>query len=261
MPFNPLTTDILSWDPLTRTAELACDDPIAPGTILLDPLRFSGPLIVRDVEQTWTASGGARATVWCAESSGSRLQTAIANLVTEKINLPALKTYRYRVALQNPADESLVLQIIDPSTGAPNAIPFDMWMGVPGVGAKVTPGTEVLVQFTADEPPRPVVVGFKGGVSQIPILLELGTGLGGPLALAVGTQGQMTAIAVAISALAAYVAAVTALAATPPTSTSFTLFGIAMAAPGGTVATALAGLTAAIAGLVPTATSHLVVSD
>ncbi len=261
LPYNPLTTDIRSYDPLTRTAELSSDDPIPPGTILLDPLRFTGPLIVRDVEQTWSAEGGARATAWCAKETGSRLQTALANLVSEKIGVHYLKTYRYRVVLENPADESLILQIIDPTQGAPNAIPFPMWMGVPGVGAQVKPGTEVLVQFTADSPPRPVVVGFKGGPDQIPILLELGTGLGGPLSLAVGTQAQITALTVAVGAIAAYIAAVTALAATPPTSTSFTLFGLAMAAPGGTVAGALAGLSAAVAALVPTATSHLVVSD
>ncbi len=262
VPYNPLTTEILSYDPLTRSAELACEDPIAPGTILLDPLRFSGPLVVRDVEQTWSADGGARATVWCADAAGSRLQTALTNMVGEKIGLPYLKTYRYRVILQDPTSEALTLQPIDPeTTGAPYAIPFDMWCGVPGIQALVTPGTEVLVWFTADDPPRPVVCGFKQGPTQNPILIEMGTGLGGPVALAVGTQAQMTAIAVAIAALAAYVAALTGLAATPPTSTDFTLFGLAMATPGATLAAALSTLASAIPAAVPTATSTLVVSD
>ncbi len=261
-PYNPLTTEILSYDPLTRSAELACEDPIAPGTILLDPLRFSGPLIVRDVEQTWSADGGARATVWCAEGAGSRLQTALVNLVSERAGLPFLKTYRYRVILQDPTSEALILQPIDPTwTGAPYAIPFDMWCGVPGIHAKVTPGTEVLVWFTADDPPRPVVCAFKQGVDQMPILIEMGTGLKGPVALAVGTQAQMTAIAVAIAALATYVAAFTTLAATPPTSTSWTLTGVALAAPGAALATALATLATAIPAAVPAATSTLVVSD
>jgi hypothetical protein len=259
VPYNPLTVDILSWDPLTRTAELASDEPIAPGTILLDPLRFDGPITVRDVEQTWAAGGGARATAFCADKSGSRLQTALTALVIERAGIPYLKSYLYRVAVQDPTDETLFLQIVDPTTGAPNALPFSMWMGVPGIGAKVLLGTEVIVTFINGDPTKPAVVGFKSG--QYPILLELGEGLGGPLALATGTQAQMTAIVTAIGALAAYVAALTALAATPPTSTTFTLFGIAMAAPGATVAAALAGLTASVAGLVPTATSTRVVSD
>ncbi len=258
LPYNPLTTEILSYDPLTRTAELASDDPIAPGTILLDPLRFDGPLIVRDIEQTWTAETGARATAWCADSTGGRLQTALANLVNATAKTALLKSYLYRVAIQLP-DETLILQIIDPTTGAPNAIPFPMWMGVPGVGAKLLLGAEVVVSFVNGDPTKPAVVAFKSG--ELPILLELGTGLGGPIALAVGTQGQVTAIVGAIAAIAAYIAAVTTLAATPPTSTTFTLFGAAMAAPGATVAGALGGLALAIEGLIPTATSHLVVSD
>lgn len=260
LPYDPTSVDILSWDPLTRTAELASDAPITPGTILLDPLRFTGPLIVRDVEQTWGSDSGARATAWCAEKKGSRLQTALASLVTEKAGIPFLKTYRYRVILQDPSTEALALQIIDPTCGAPNALPFSMWMGVPGVGAKVLLGTEVLVGFVNGDPSQPVVTGFKHG--DIPVLLELGTGLGGPLALSVGTQAQITALTTAVGALAAYVAALTALATLPaPTATNFSLFGAAMLTPGATVATALGNLATTVTGFIPTATSHLVVSD
>ena len=258
LPYDPLSTEILSWDPLTRTAELSSDLPIAPGTILLDPLRFDGPLVVRDVEQTWGAAG-ARATCWCAGKSGSRLAGALSALVAASTALTYLKTYVYRVVLQDPASEALILQIVDPTTGVPNALPIDLWMGVPGIGAKVLLGSEVLVMFANGEPGRPCVVGFRHG--DVPILLEIGTGLGGPLALAVGTQAQIAAIDVAIAAIATWIAAVTALAATPPTSTTFTLFGLAMAAPGATVAGVLGGLAAAVAAAVPSATSHLVVSD
>lgn len=259
LPYDPTSVDILSYDPLTRAAQLASDAPITPGTILIDPLRFTGALVVRDVEQTWGAEGGARATAWCAESKGSRLQTALTALVTAKAGIPHLKTYVYRVVLQDPATEALALQIVDPTTGAPNAVPFSMWMGVPGVGAKVLLGSEVLVQFVNGDPALPVVVGFKPG--QVPLLLELGKGLGGPLALAVGTQAQIAAIEAQIAAIAAWIAAVTVLAATPPTSTTFTLFGLAMAAPGATVAGLVAAQIPVIAAAAPNATSKLVVSD
>ncbi len=160
LPYNPTTTEILSWDPLTRVAELSGDDPIAPGTILIDPLRFDGPLIVRDVEQTWGADG-ARATCWCAEEKGSRLAKGLAAFVTASAGVPYLKTYVYRVVLQDPALDTLALQIVDPTTGIPNALPIDMWMGVPGASAKVLLGSEVLVSFANGEPGRPCVVGFK----------------------------------------------------------------------------------------------------
>ncbi len=254
-PYNPLTTEILSYDPLTRAAMLACDEPIVPGTILLDPLRFTGPLIVRDVEQTWSADGGARATAWCADEAGSRLQTALVNLVAEKVGLTFLKTYRYRVVLQNPGDESLILQIIDPLSGAPNAIPFDMWTGVPGIHAKVTPGTEVLVQFTADEPPRPVVVAFKPGADQFPILIEMGTGLRGPVALSVGTQTQVAALQAQLAAIGAWFAANIATAF----SSAGLIANAATTAPA--VVAAIAAGTTAIAAAAPLATSTLVVSD
>ncbi len=255
LPYNPLTTDILSYDPLTRTATLASNDPIVPGTILLDPLRFDGPLVVRDIEQTWNAESGARATAWCASSGSSRLQTALKNLVDATARTALLKSYLYRVAVQLP-DETLVLQIVDPTTGAPNALPFPMWMGVPGVGAKVLLGSEVVVSFINGDPTQPAVVAFKAG--QIPILLELGTGLGGPIALAVGTQAQMTAIVGAIGAIATWIAAVTNAALVIP---AFPAFAAALLTPGNVVAGALGGLATAVAASVPEATSHLVVSD
>ncbi len=148
LPYDPLSVDILSWDPLTRVAELASDAPISPGTILIDPLRFTTPLVVQDVEQTWSAEGGARATCWCGDGQGSRLQKALTAMVTEKAGLAYLKSYDYRIVLQDPATEALALQVIDPLCGAPlGIIPIDMWMGVPGISAKMLLGAEVVVIF------------------------------------------------------------------------------------------------------------------
>lgn len=252
VPYDPTSVEILSYDPLTRTAELASDAPIAPGTILLDPLRFTGPLTVRDVEQTWTAGGGARATAWCADSKGSRLATALATLVAVKAGVPYLKTYRYRVVLQDPATEKLTLQIVEPDDGVPNAIPFAMWLGVPGFGAKVLPGSEVLVQFVAGDPTQPVVVAFKSG--QLPILLEIGLGVS-PLALSAGVQTQITALQAQIVAIQAHQAAI---GAAPVTAT-----GAVIAALPTFVAAAAAVTSGALAvtGAVPLATSIRVVSD
>jgi hypothetical protein len=257
LPYDPTSVDILTFDPLTRTLELASDDPIAPGTILLDPLRFDGPLIVRDVEQTWTAGGGARATAWCADSAGSRLQKGLAALVAGKAGLPFLKTYRYRVVLQGPAQSDVVLQAIDLLGDAPNAVPFPLWFGVPGIAAQLMPGSEVLVSFTADTPPRAFVHSFKGGVEALPLLLEIGLATS-PIALATGTQAQISLIVTALGAIGAYIATLTSAAAAAPL---FPAFALGMATPGATVATALGGVSAAVAAASVAATSIRVVSD
>ncbi len=205
LPYNPATTEILSWDPLTRVAELSGDDPIAPGTILLDPLRFDGPLIVRDVEQTWGAAG-ARATCWCAEEKGSRLAKGLAAFVTATAGVPYLKTYVYRVVLQDPALKTLALQIVDRTTGAPDALPIEMWMGVPGASAKPLPGSEVLVTFANGDPGRPYVVGFKPAAKPLELSFDA-------IRIAMGLGAKPVATAPEIIAWAA--AVVTACASAP----------------------------------------------
>ena len=179
MPYDPTSAEILSFDPLLRIATVSSDAPIEPGTILLDPLRFDGPLVVRDVEQTW-GEAGARATCWCGESKGSRLGGALSALVAHKAGLPYLKTWLYRVVLQ-PETDSLALQIVDLLSGAPDALPIDIWYGVPGVSSKLLLGTEVLVAFANGDPGKPCVVGFKSGDAPIELsiaALKVTVGLG-----------------------------------------------------------------------------------
>jgi hypothetical protein len=169
LPFNPLTDDILEWDPNTRCATVAADSPVMPGTILLD-LRF-GTAIVRDVEQTFD-SNGSRAKCWCdlkvplptdkPTTPGSRLVQALGSLAKQASGAAYLKRYTYRVALQAP-DGRLTLAIdpLDILSGAP---PFlmsvDILTGIAGATLKVTPGTQVTVAFIGGDPTKPVVDGF-----------------------------------------------------------------------------------------------------
>jgi hypothetical protein len=179
-PFNPLSVDILEWDPDTRRATLASDDLIVPGTLLVDT-RF-GTATVRDVEQTFTAAG-ARVIAWCEknaplpipglappqETPGHRLARAIGNAAREAINLPYLRRHKYRVVLQG-GDRRLVLQSVKLTGDVPPILQqIEVWPGIPGISALVVPGTVVLVAFVDSVP---VVVGFDKG-APTPLQLDL----------------------------------------------------------------------------------------
>ncbi len=164
-----LSLQVLDWDPDTKTAELACDTLILPGTPLVDTRIGESPVIVRDVEQTFDTRGS-RATAWCSTGAVSRLQVALKALIRELAKTAHLKCYRYRVVNPPPGDTSNAkwnLQAVDrdSTTGAaspmPDLIPGTVWTGMSGVLAKVAPSLEVLVHFVDGDPGQPVVVGFS----------------------------------------------------------------------------------------------------
>jgi hypothetical protein len=170
IPFPALPTlEILEWDPKERVATVASDEPVTPGTILIDP-RF-GTTTIRDVEATFDADG-ARATCWCDSepSPGSRLTSAMASLAREATGVVYLRTYRYRVVTQG-VDDRLVLQAVKRSAGMPDTLPISIWFGVPGVKAKLLLGSQVLVEFVNGDPSDPVVRAFESG--PLPIELTL----------------------------------------------------------------------------------------
>jgi hypothetical protein len=271
IPLDLTSATIVAYDPLNGVVEVASNDPIVPGTLLVDPTRFDGVLTVRDVEQVWDESG-ARATCWCGEATGSRLQDALYALIAERSRIAYLRKYIYRVVAENPADETLVLQSVDPLSGAPDAIPLAMWPGMSGVSAQLTPGSLVLVEFVNADPSKPVVTSFEKGV---PVILELdastivkvGQGAKGPVAMATGTQAQIAALQSEIATLAASVTAIgLALATLQPTATVFsdsppgTASAAASTACGGAAGAVTAGASTVTAGVTP-ATSSKIVSD
>lgn len=208
----PSTTDILTFDPSNQTAILAGDDLVVPGTVLTDT-RF-GTKTVRDVEQTFDDKG-ARTTAWCGDAapSTSRLISALRGMAKAAIRPEFLKAYKYRVVAPG-ADERPTLQAVDKAAGVPDSIAISPWFGLPGIGAKLKPGTEVLVEFIAGDPKSPVVRSFqKGGP---PLELELDAllitiGLGtSPIALAVATISALTVLQTELTAVAAWAALVTA---------------------------------------------------
>lgn len=166
--------EILSWEPTTQRAEVASDALLLPGTPLVDPRIGGTPVVVRDVEQTFTRSGS-RAVAWCSASSVSRLASALINMVRQFGQTAYLKPYRYRFVLAAPGlpgevGDRLQLQAVHPNMGAPDVLPISVW-GPSGISAKLTPSTEVLVHFIEGDPGQPVVLGISP--AGLPLELDL----------------------------------------------------------------------------------------
>ncbi len=275
IPFDPLSVDILEWDPISKRAVLASDELVLPGTVLLD-IKF-GTATVRDVEQSF-GPDGARVVAWCdtaavpvtlpgapKEAPGGRLARAMASMAREACGVQYLKRWHYRIVLQNPANKRLSLQLVDLTGPAPALLAeIDPWPGLASSSHLFVPGTEVLVSFVDGDPAQPVVVGFAPSApppleTKIDaVRIALGTLAVAPVAKAPGTQAQISALTVAIGALAAYVAAATNAAIAIPV---FPAYAAALVGPGNVVAAALGGLAAAVAAQVPIATSTKVFAD
>lgn len=124
-----------------------------------------------------------------------------------------------------------------------------MFLGVPGLTIQLVPGARAQMGFHGRDPSKPYVLGFESGSLLSYSLtcpnITLGTSAALPIALAPPTIGGFAAIATYIAALTS------ALAANP---SSYTPFAAAMAAPGATVAGALAGLAATVPSLTTKAT-------
>ncbi len=157
--------ELLSWEPLHQHGMLSGDALVLPGTVLTDP-RFDGPITVRDVVQTFDASG-TRAEIWCGQSTTSKLEATLRNIVNELGGLATLKTYLYRIVSQN-GDGRLVLQpVVNPdgsASDAPPLNPVSVWPGMSGLSALYKTSSQVIVGLVGGDPAFPVVVSFQPGV-------------------------------------------------------------------------------------------------
>ncbi len=233
---------IADFDIGQKRITILSDNLILPGTVIVDP-RFNGQtFIARDVEQTFDANGG-RAEVWVAEKPVSRLAEGLASLVRELAGTAALKMYRYRFVLPEPGG-MLALQAITP--GAPDLNPISQWTGLSGISASLVknatlaPATELVVGFTADDPPAPFIAAFSPLAKPLGLSLDAVTFINvgaatSPVALSIGVLQALAALKVEIDAIAAALVA----AGSVPT---WTVAGPAMGAAAGT---ALTGGTAA----------------
>jgi len=217
-PVSP-SVDVLEWDPTTRRAELASDDLIVPGTLLVDT-RF-GTATVRDIEQTFEA-GSARVIAWCetgetttvpgapTEPSGGRLVRALSALAREASGAAYLRRYRYRVVTQG-ADKRVTLQIVQTTRGAPELLKdVDVWPGVASFKTTFAPGTNVLVVFVDGDAAQPIVVDIAPDAPP-PVLIEVGA-----LVTQFGSGAHPVALAPAIATWMAAVVTVCAAHTTGP---------------------------------------------
>lgn len=260
---TPATPDveILNWDPQEKLAELYSTSLVIPGTVLTDA-RF-GIATVRDVEQTFTAEGGARAKAWCvvgapdllpgAERSvgGLKLVRMLSALAREAVGLPFLRRHPYRVVSVN-VDGRLVLASTALLPQTPRLLTLvPVWSGVAGASQKPVPGTVVTVAFIGGVPSQPVVVGFDP-IAPPPLELKfdavriaLGLLAVDPVAKAPGTLTALGAIQAELVALGVWLSANLA--------TSFSAGGLVATTP--TLVSAIAAGTTAV-----TAASALVPS-
>jgi hypothetical protein len=168
----PASVQVLSWDPLMQKAEIASDDLVQPGMVLTDA-RLDGSVTVRDVEQTF-GEGGARATAWCGAQPKTRLSEAFSRLIEAKSRIVFARAYRYRIVEQK-ADGRLALQAVEKSRGLPDMIPLTPWPGMAGLSATYAPGSEVIVEFIAGDPSRPIVRSFQDGAPPLVLRLDAST--------------------------------------------------------------------------------------
>lgn len=189
--------EVLAFDPRSRIATLAADDPasVKIGSILSE--RLDAPQTVRDFELT-LSGGKFRVTAWCggSEAEAGRLPSLLRAIARRVTDAPLFGKYRYRVVTM-ASDGRVELQAVRKGADLPDVKPVSQWPGVAGAHAELTPGAEVLVEFIEGDRSMPVITGYagKGGVGFVPISLTLGGVVGPPAARqgdAVSVSGTFT---------------------------------------------------------------------
>lgn len=155
--------EILEWDPATKTAIVACDSLVLPGTPLADPRIGDVVVTVRDVDQLF-GPGGTIATCRCSSEPVSRLMSAMTTMVRELAGVTHLRLRRYRFVT---GTSKLALQAVDrdPLTQSaaplPDLLAVNESSGMAGVTAILPPSLEVTVGFLNGDPQRAIVLGFS----------------------------------------------------------------------------------------------------
>lgn len=212
---------LIRWDPTMQIAELTCDVLVLPGTAISDPRIPAGPVIVRDVEQVFDASGS-HVTAFCGSNPVSQLVNDLRSMVVEFSGRKFLASYQYRVVQQN-SDGRLQLQPVDGTLGLPETLPVPPWTGHPGASAKLLPGSYVRVAFFAADPSQPIVDSYQPGATPIESTVDASAAVHlGPSAANVDVAGGGHPIAFADLILAELVKIAAGIAAaggsyTPPT--------------------------------------------
>jgi hypothetical protein len=175
-PLDASAYEVLAFDPRSRLATLAVDNPssVKIGSIISE--RLEAPQTVRDLELTLTG-GKLRVVAWCggSESEAGRLGALFRAIAQRVTDAPLIGKYRYRVVAM-ASDGRVELQAVRKGAGLPDVKPISQWPGVAGTHADLTPGAEVLVEFIEGDRSMPIVTAYagKGGAGFIPVQLYVG---------------------------------------------------------------------------------------
>lgn len=213
IPTNPLEVEVLDWDPGKQLAIVASDGLLLPGMLLVDPVRIGAPIMVRDVEQTWS-DAGARAKAWCVPlgetpdrgRGAAKLLGMIQSIARETSKAEYLTAHVCRVGAYNPLTNKVTVQPVDMLNSPLPKVMIEVPIapGIAGYTAQLAPASLVLVAFQGmkggADPESAYVCGFVEGD---PLEIKLNA----TIRVAVG-EGLMPVMK-ATPALLAWISAVT----------------------------------------------------
>jgi hypothetical protein len=176
--------EVLAFDPRSRIATLAVDNPLAVSVGSIISERLDAPQTVRDFELRIDGSE-MRVMAWCGGSAVEAGRLAeLMRIIARQSNAGRIygKT-RYRVVGMG-GDGRVNLQAVRKAAGLPDMTSVSQWPGVAGTHAELTPGAEVLVEFVEGDPSMPIVTHYagKGGTGFVPAHLVIGGDAGSPAA-------------------------------------------------------------------------------
>ncbi len=224
-----------------------------------------------DVAHEMTAKGGLRTTIWGAVGPLNTTRALAAfRVIFDQLdpNRKYRGTTEYRVSTQE--GERLNLQPIRVSSGMPDLRRVYVRPGMAGLKTKAALGARVLVGFIDSDPSRPYVTGWEdaegGGFSPLELdldalLIKAGQGSKGPIAMAIATQAQVTALQTEIEAVQGVLTTIGAPGSFFAGAGLVDPTGAALETAMAVGETAVTAGLAAVEGAVEQATSSLVVSD
>lgn len=166
--------EVLDYHPRDRTVRLTVDDlrQVGVGALLS---RMDDPQRVRELRVT-IEPNTVDVVAWVGDPAGARGRlVGLMRGIARRSSMDRLwGKWRYRVVRMS--GDRVELQAVTAESGLPDILPVDMWPGVAGVWADMTPGTEVLVEFVEGLRSQPVITGFapKGGPGFVPVALTIG---------------------------------------------------------------------------------------
>lgn len=200
---------VLDYDPQSRTATLAIEDPSeAPigAAIPAAGERFPEPQRIRELTLS-ADENGVHAIAAFELFPGSRLAVLLESLAQRAKPQPHT-TLRVATVQSQDAQGRVALRLEDRDKKLSDPLPIPIWPGVPGTSAELYSGTRMLLAFDRADPTKPLAALFspKGEAGHVPkkVFLEandlihlLGASLG---VAKIGLITQPVALATSLTA-------------------------------------------------------------